>query len=63
MDSPAAQDEAARRTFLAQLISGCMEFLAAFLGIPPVGATVGPALEREETNWLVPGDPDVHLPV
>jgi hypothetical protein len=40
-----------------------MEFLAAFLGIPPVGATVGPALEREETNWLVPGDPDVHLPV
>jgi menaquinol-cytochrome c reductase iron-sulfur subunit len=56
--SPADQEEAPRRTFLAQIIGGCIAFLAAFLGIPAIGATVGPALSREQTSWLPLGDPD-----
>jgi quinol---cytochrome c reductase iron-sulfur subunit, bacillus type len=40
-----------RRTFLAQVIGACVAFMAAVLGIPAVGAAVGPALRREEPAW------------
>jgi menaquinol-cytochrome c reductase iron-sulfur subunit len=48
----------ARRTFLAQVIAACVAFLAAVLGIPAVGAAVGPALKREETDWVSLGSVD-----
>jgi Rieske Fe-S protein len=57
----AAPDEAnvtSRRTFLAQVIGACVAFLIALLGIPAVGAAVGPALKREPTNWVSLGSPD-----
>jgi len=54
----AHKDEASRRTFLAQIIGGCVAFLATFFGIPAIGVIVGPALKREETTWLSIGDPD-----
>ena len=47
-----------RRTFLAQVIGACVAFLAALLGIPAVGATVGPALKGEPAEWLSLGSPD-----
>jgi menaquinol-cytochrome c reductase iron-sulfur subunit len=40
-----------RRTFLAQVIGACAAFMAAVLGIPAVGAIVGPALQREDPTW------------
>jgi quinol---cytochrome c reductase iron-sulfur subunit, bacillus type len=48
----------ARRKFLAQLIAASVAFLAAVLGIPAVGAAVGPALKREETDWVSLGSVD-----
>jgi hypothetical protein len=56
--SPHDAAETSRRSFLAQVIGACVAFLAALLGIPAVGATVGPALKREETEWLSLGSPD-----
>jgi len=47
-----------RRTFLAQVITACVAFLAALLGVPAVGAAVGPALKREETEWVSLGSAD-----
>ncbi len=58
VDRPTAPDEASRRTFLAQVIGGCIAFLTAVLGITGIAVTVGPALKREETSWLSLGDPD-----
>jgi menaquinol-cytochrome c reductase iron-sulfur subunit len=58
VDSPVAAGETARRTFLAQIIGACLAFLAALLGIPAIGAAVGPALKREEAEWLSLGSPD-----
>ena len=54
----AEEDGTSRRTFLAQVIGACLAFLAAVLGIPAVGATVGPALKREEAEWLSLGSPN-----
>ncbi len=34
-----------------------MAFASAIIGIPAVGALIGPALRREEANWLPLGDP------
>jgi Rieske Fe-S protein len=48
----------ARRTFLAQVIGACVAFLVALLGIPAVGAAIGPALKREQTDWVSLGSPD-----
>jgi menaquinol-cytochrome c reductase iron-sulfur subunit len=56
LDGPVPADEASRRTFLAQVIAACVAFLAALLGIPAVGAVVGPALKREEAEWLSLGN-------
>jgi menaquinol-cytochrome c reductase iron-sulfur subunit len=53
-----AAADASRRTFLAQVIGGCIAFLGTLLGIPAVGLTVGPALKREDTTWLSLGDPE-----
>ncbi len=50
--------ETSRRTFLAQVIGAFVAFLATLLGIPAIGAAVGPALKREETEWLSLGGPD-----
>ena len=51
--------EIPRRTFLAQVIGACGAFLGVLLGVPAVGAAVGPALKREDTEWLSLGSPDV----
>jgi Rieske Fe-S protein len=56
--SPHDAAETSRRSLLAQVIGACVAFLTALLGIPAVGATVGPALRREETEWLSLGSPD-----
>jgi menaquinol-cytochrome c reductase iron-sulfur subunit len=53
-----AAPETSRRTFLAQVIGACVAFLAALVGIPAIGAAVGPALQREEAEWLPVGSPD-----
>ena len=37
----------------------CVAFLGVLLGVPAVGAAVGPALKREDTEWLSLGSPDV----
>jgi menaquinol-cytochrome c reductase iron-sulfur subunit len=50
--------DTSRRTFLAQVIGASLAFLAAVLGIPAVGATIGPALKREVAEWLSLGSPD-----
>jgi Rieske Fe-S protein len=50
--------DSSRRTFLAQVIGACVTFLAALVGIPAVGAAVGPALKRDEAEWLPLGSPD-----
>jgi Rieske Fe-S protein len=50
--------ETARRTFLAQVIAACGAFLAVLLGIPAIGAAIGPALRREQAEWLSLGSPD-----
>jgi Rieske Fe-S protein len=52
-----AAGEASRRSFLAQIIGACVAFLAALLGIPAVGAAIGPALKREQAEWLSVGSP------
>jgi Rieske Fe-S protein len=56
--TPDEADVTSRRTFLAQVIGGCVAFLVALLGIPALGAAVGPALKREQTNWVSLGSPD-----
>jgi len=56
---PSAAGEGSRRTFLAQVIGACVAFLGALLGIPAVGAAIGPALKREEAEWLSLGTTDV----
>jgi menaquinol-cytochrome c reductase iron-sulfur subunit len=55
----ADQATTSRRTFLVQAISACLAFLAALLGIPAVGAAVGPALRRTEPTWIPLGRADV----
>jgi len=55
---PDGADQTTRRTFLAQVIGAFLAFLGALLGIPAIGAAVGPALKREETEWLSLGSPD-----
>jgi Rieske Fe-S protein len=52
VDQPDAVREAPRRTFLAQVIGACVVFLGALLGIPAVGAAIGPALKRQQAEWL-----------
>ena len=47
-----------RRTFLAQVTGACVAFLAALLGIPALGAAIGPALKSEEAEWLSLGSPE-----
>jgi menaquinol-cytochrome c reductase iron-sulfur subunit len=47
-----------RRTFLAQTIGACVAFLGVLLGIPAVGAVVGPALKREDPEWFPLASPD-----
>jgi len=51
--------EISRRTFLAQVIGACIAFLGVLVGIPAVGAAVGPAFKREDAEWLSLGSPDV----
>jgi quinol---cytochrome c reductase iron-sulfur subunit, bacillus type len=58
VDSPVDAGVTARRTFLAQIIGACMAFLAALLGIPALGASIGPALKREDAEWISVGSPD-----
>jgi len=58
MDSPTLAAQTSRRTFLAQVIGACVAFLTALLGIPAIGAAVGPALKRDESQWLSLGNPD-----
>ena len=58
MNSADGGGEISRRTFLAQIIGACVAFLAALLGIPAVGAAVGPALKREASQWLSLGSPE-----
>ena len=58
MDSPVAARDTDRRTLLAQIIGACVAFLAALLGIPAIGASVGPALTRQEAAWLTLGNPE-----
>lgn len=58
MAEAASNGETSRRTFLAQVIGACLAFLAALLGIPAVGAAVGPALKRDEAEWHPLGNPD-----
>jgi Rieske Fe-S protein len=55
--SPVVPGETGRRTFLAQVIAACAAFLAALLGIPAIGAAIGPALKHEENEWLALGSP------
>lgn len=52
------QTNESRRTFLAQVIGACGAFLAAVLGIPAIGAAVGPALKQDEAEWLPLGSPE-----
>lgn len=40
------------------MIGGCVTFIAVLLGIPAIGAAVGPALKREETEWVSLGSTD-----
>jgi len=47
-----------RRGLLAQVIGASGAFLAAVLGIPAIGAAIGPALKAEEATWLPLGAPD-----
>ena len=58
MESQVDARETGRRTFLAQIIGACAAFLAALLGVPAIGASVGPALQRDEPEWLPLGNPD-----
>jgi Rieske Fe-S protein len=58
MDGSERADESSRRTFLAQIIGACIAFLAAVLGIPAIGAAVGPALNRAEPTWFPLGTLD-----
>ncbi|MCL5962501.1 MAG: ubiquinol-cytochrome c reductase iron-sulfur subunit [Chloroflexi bacterium] len=44
-----------RRNFLAQGIGACVAFLATLLGIPAIGAAVGPAFRRTEADWTPMG--------
>jgi Rieske Fe-S protein len=57
VDQPDAVREAPRRTFLSQVIGACVVFLGALLGIPAVGAAIGPALKRQQAEWLSLGSP------
>ncbi len=50
--------ETSRRGLLAQIIGACVAFLTAVLGIPAVGASIGPALKRDEAAWLPLGGSD-----
>lgn len=57
----AARDDAPgsnRRTFLAQAIGACVAFLAALIGIPAIGAAVGPAFRSSEGDWTDLGKAD-----
>ena len=47
-----------RRNFLAQIIGACIAFIATLLGAPALGATIGPALKREDVAWFPVGSPD-----
>jgi menaquinol-cytochrome c reductase iron-sulfur subunit len=58
VDGSPVAGETARRTFLAQVIGACIAFVGALLGIPAIGAIVGPALKPQETQWLSLGSPD-----
>ncbi|MBV8086086.1 MAG: ubiquinol-cytochrome c reductase iron-sulfur subunit [Chloroflexi bacterium] len=55
--SPAAHDAESRRTFLAQIVGACIAFAATLIGLPAIGAVVGPILKRDEASWLSVGDP------
>jgi menaquinol-cytochrome c reductase iron-sulfur subunit len=48
----AQQHDVDRRTFLAQVIGALGAFLAAVLGVPALGAAVGPALKSEDAAWF-----------
>jgi menaquinol-cytochrome c reductase iron-sulfur subunit len=50
--------QTSRRTFLAQGIGACLGFLGALIGIPAVGALIGPALKPTEANWVPIGRAD-----
>ena len=58
MESPTPAAQTSRRTFFAQVIGACVTFLVALLGIPALGAAIGPALKRDESQWLSLGSPD-----
>jgi menaquinol-cytochrome c reductase iron-sulfur subunit len=45
------QQDLHRRTFLAQVIGALGAFLAAVVGIPALGAAIGPALKADEPTW------------
>jgi Rieske Fe-S protein len=57
-ESPDEADVTSRRKFLAQVIGAGVAFLAVLLGMPAVGAAIGPALRRDETDWASLGSPD-----
>ena len=44
--------EVSRRNFLGYAIGACLAFLGTLLGIPAIGAAVGPALRRSEVGWI-----------
>jgi len=58
LDGPIPAAQTSRRTFLAQVIGACVTFVAALLGVPALGAAIGPALKRDESQWLPLGSPD-----
>ncbi len=47
-----------RRTFLAQAIGACLAFLAMLIGIPALGAILGPALKRTQVAPITVGRAD-----
>ena len=50
--------EVSRRNFLSYGIGACLAFLGTLLGIPAIGAAVGPALRRSEAGWIHMGRVD-----
>jgi len=50
--------EVSRRRLLGYAIGGCIALIGGLLGVPAVGAAIGPALRRSEAPWVDLGPVD-----
>lgn len=58
MSTESEVTKVSRRSFLCKGVGACVVFIGAVLGVPAIGAAVGPAFKRTEAGWIQVGRVD-----